>query len=244
LIHLTRSYSAHFEASVVDEGAAKSRELSFEIRGDSTLPHVEVVEPSARGESGIVMTFPRCFVGKRVNLPIRVRNSGLLPASVRLSLRGDDAFALSGEQGQADIPMGDLFETTVSFEPQEAGAFEGELHVNVAKNSYEVTVIHVSGESFFEEVSFDDLPEDEQGTLTLGDISIGSRKQISFTMQNHSKDVVRFQWKTPLEVVEVVPEIGHILVRWWNGFTFSFSYNGRNMFSSLLYTNMKLFISV
>eukprot|EP01028_Stygiella_incarcerata_P012050 TRINITY_DN7246_c0_g1_i2.p1 TRINITY_DN7246_c0_g1~~TRINITY_DN7246_c0_g1_i2.p1 ORF type:complete len:3099 (+),score=817.41 TRINITY_DN7246_c0_g1_i2:4292-13588(+) len=208
-----QDYSAHFEASVVDEGAAKARELSFEIRGDSTLPHVEVVEPSARGESGIVMTFPRCFVGKRVNLPIRVRNAGLLPASVRLSLRGDDAFALSGEQGQADVPVGDLFETTVSFEPQEAGTFEGELHVNVAKNSYEITVIHVSGESFFEEVAFDDLPEDEQGTLTLGDVSIGSRKQISFTMQNHSKDVVRFQWKSPLDIVEVVPKIGHILAQ-------------------------------
>lgn len=82
-----KAFSAVFEARVLNTDSS-SKPMTFELRGEATLPHVVVASPQSSPEAGLSIAFPRCFVGKKQTRTVSIRNDGAFPAKARLSFSG------------------------------------------------------------------------------------------------------------------------------------------------------------
>lgn len=80
-------YSAIFEAVVVGGIDPKTNKLSFELRGEATLPQVVVQNPTSKNKSGIpTLKFKKLLLGRVQALPIVLYNDGIIPATVKVTI--------------------------------------------------------------------------------------------------------------------------------------------------------------
>jgi len=103
----------------------------------------------------------------------------------------------------------------VNFNPKSTGQgqFTHELNVKTLMNPFENIPIDLTGIAFEDEVLFDDLPENSEDTLDLGDCWVNKEKVVSFTMVNNSKGWLRFTWPNDLtgnkhESIAFLPSVG------------------------------------
>ena len=54
----------------------------------------------------------------------------------------------------------------------------------------------IQGEGFYEDITFEGLPQNLEDEINLGDCIINSSKFLSFNVQNNSKEPVKFVWNT------------------------------------------------
>ena len=75
---------------------AATKSLLFDLVGEGTLPHVSIEKPAARSEAGVPMLqFPRLLLERSAKQPLVLRNEGILPATVRVTMpRGTPFFVL------------------------------------------------------------------------------------------------------------------------------------------------------
>ncbi len=97
----------------------------------------------------------------------------------------------------------------VQFKPKQAGIKNWEINAQTLLNQYEVTRFKVQGEGFFEEVLFQNLPEDQEDKCNFGDCIIDKQKRINFSIKNNSAAPVKFQWAYN-EDFTFLPRVGHI----------------------------------
>lgn len=63
------------------------------------------------------------------------------------------------------------------------------------QNNYEITQILVTGEGFFEDITFEQLPLDLEDEIDLGDCVINQEKsQCFFVKNNNPKSQIKFFW--------------------------------------------------
>jgi len=80
-------YSGQFEASVDGPPIARSKTLTFDIQGEGSLPQVTVMKPSVRNNKGLpLLLYKRLLVGQSQALPLVLRNSGNITATVILDV--------------------------------------------------------------------------------------------------------------------------------------------------------------
>lgn len=67
-----RSYTAIFEANVVNGTDPKTNKLTFEVRGEATLPQVSILQPNVKSKQGQpLLKFKRLLLGRsQVRIPI------------------------------------------------------------------------------------------------------------------------------------------------------------------------------
>eukprot|EP01064_Diplonema_japonicum_P013676 TRINITY_DN21214_c0_g1_i2.p1 TRINITY_DN21214_c0_g1~~TRINITY_DN21214_c0_g1_i2.p1 ORF type:complete len:4615 (+),score=1185.39 TRINITY_DN21214_c0_g1_i2:107-13846(+) len=217
-----RSYFALFEAAVKDGTDPKTKELLFEIRGDGSLPQVQVelqppppprvsAEPTqtdAKGKPGKpastpqptkyppnTLVFYRTIVGKRTNRYVTITNVGDLLAEFKFSMpRNSEPFAFPARNSAYELQPGASDSYPVYFEPKQSGNFETKITMSLKDNSFEDTTITLLGEAFEEEVVFEGLDEGCDNFMTLADCGVNAPTQKTFTLESHCKDVLRYQW--------------------------------------------------
>jgi hydrocephalus-inducing protein len=90
-------YGGLFEA-IVENGDPESKmgKLVFELRGEGTLPTLQVEKPEADADGTVSLKFRKTRIGKDCILPIILKNEGQVPATVRFDAITNDSFTFEG----------------------------------------------------------------------------------------------------------------------------------------------------
>uniref|UniRef100_A0A8D3BS88 HYDIN axonemal central pair apparatus protein n=1 Tax=Scophthalmus maximus TaxID=52904 RepID=A0A8D3BS88_SCOMX len=225
-----QQYGAVFEAAI--EGAnrmtatSKTKVLEFELMGEGNLPSVCVLRPAPRNGSGSpVFRFRRVLVGRRHTLPLVLLNDGNVPAQVRPVTRCP--FYFNTNPGHQT-----LVEFEVSFYSDGPVSAEAEMMLQVEDNQHSDTVIPLTGETYWEIVSLDNVRRlilsltGYCEVLDFGDCHVDCPYQESFTMTNHSSSTaVRFEWPPAGPQVVFSPQVGHLHAGCSKEVTVTFSSN-------------------
>jgi len=54
----------------------------------------------------------------------------------------------------------------------------------------------VQGEGFYEDIVFEDLPDELEDEINLGDCILNSEKKLTFAVKNNSPESIKFTWST------------------------------------------------
>eukprot|EP00698_Gefionella_okellyi_P022526 TRINITY_DN7486_c0_g1_i1.p1 TRINITY_DN7486_c0_g1~~TRINITY_DN7486_c0_g1_i1.p1 ORF type:complete len:4186 (-),score=1237.39 TRINITY_DN7486_c0_g1_i1:99-12656(-) len=204
------TYAGTFTATVAKGTDAKTKTLSFEVRGEGTLPQAQVVEPSARTTQGQpLLKFKRLLVGKNATQNLVVRNPGIIPVTIRFDMLPTPAFTFEQRNQSITIGPGQTQSFEVRFNPADSKTFDHVVKMVVASNTFENATIALSGEAYMEEIMFDDLPEGLDNELKFGDVPVDSNKQLSFSLRNLSAEPRRFEWAQHANV-KFSPQVGHV----------------------------------
>lgn len=67
----------------------------------------------------------------------------------------------------------------------------------------------IQGEAYYEDIIFENLPNEEEDKINFDDCVIGEEKRITFSLRNNSNSIIKFKW-TEHEDFRFIPSIGHI----------------------------------
>ena len=93
-----QTYGGVFEA-IVENGDpnSKSGKMLFELRGEGTLPTLQIEKPKeAEADGTPVLRFRKLRIGKESILSIVLKNEGLIPATARFDVIKNDCFNFLG----------------------------------------------------------------------------------------------------------------------------------------------------
>ena len=90
------------------------------------------------------MDFGKVQVGDQESESVQLENTGDVPVAVKdVDFSGDDGFEVDGGDCERVLAPGESCEIEVTFEPEEAGRFSGEVEIETAIGDLE---FNVSGE--------------------------------------------------------------------------------------------------
>ncbi|KAJ3106206.1 hypothetical protein HDU97_006839 [Phlyctochytrium planicorne] len=208
-----QSYAGILEAIVENVDQSKTKTLAFELRGEGTLPRVTIEKPTFKNKANLpYLKFKRLLVGTSQTIPIVLKNEGIIPAKVKLewSFNENETFECAATTSYHTLRPQETRAIEVKCKPLSIQKFEGELRVRVIDNSFEDSAIQLTGEGYVDDVTFDNLPNEADNELSLGDCVINETKQVVFTATNHSTDVIRLNWVSEVADFVFSPTTAHI----------------------------------
>ncbi|KAI9343132.1 hypothetical protein BDR26DRAFT_917651 [Obelidium mucronatum] len=220
-----QTYAGIFEATVENVDQSKSKTLAFELRGEGTLPRVAVEKPALKNKNGIpLLKFKRLLVGTHQILPIVLKNEGITTAKVKLewAVKEQDEFESAGVNTYHTLRPQETCSIDVKCRALGIRKFENDLKLRVIDNSFEDTLIQLSGEGYVDDLTFDDLPSETENELLFGDCFIGELKQQTFSVSNHSSDFMKLNWVPDTPDFIFTPAVLHIRPRSKKDVTVSF----------------------
>ena len=228
-----QTYFATFEANVELGTVPATKQLSFDLMAEGTLPHV-VIKPMSRNEEGMPqLNFPKLLVGRSARQQLTLKNEGVLPATVSVSqptVPGPFSCLLCGQS----VSLPSMGEQTVDvvFKPLAAGLVESVINISVHHNDFENFPLTLKAEGHMQQVAFEDLPAppelpsaldvsdaaaatppaltEAEDKLFFGDVEVGVPKTLSFTLRNFSATSRRFVWQS-VPGITFSPSSGHLL---------------------------------
>ena len=205
------SYGGIFEA-LVENGDPKSKsgKLSFELRGEGTLPCLVLEQPSALNEESIpLLKFRKTRLGNSQNLPIVLKNEGGVPATIQFNPVKNDFFHFLSPSTATIMPKSyQSFE--VKFEPGEERVEKFVLNSQTMHNPYEQHRIVLQGEGYMENIIFEDLPNQAESQINFGHVIVQKTKKVDFKLANKISTPMKFEWFSMKGEINFVPRIGHI----------------------------------
>jgi len=203
------TYGGIFEA-VVETGDpnSKSGQLTFELRGEGTLPTLLVEKPEeVDAEGAPVLRFRKTRIGRDAVLSIVLKNEGQVPATARFDALRHDCFHFLGNMSHTITPKSyQAFD--IKFVPKQAQNESFLLTFATMGNPYEQHRVMLAGEGYAESVTFEGLPNDE---LVIGDCIVGKSKTMSFQLANNGDKAVRFSWNVgDKDEFRLFPSQGHL----------------------------------
>eukprot|EP00501_MAST-03F_sp_TOSAG23-6_P000263 GSMAST32.ASY1.ANO1.269.1 assembled CDS len=212
-------YSATFKALVDDsEYNAENGLLEVQLTGQGTMPCITIMDPMTRSANGrVLLDFNKLQIGKSRTRSITVRNDGIVPCTVRLSVSGKSKqmFALKNSISST-LTLGTKAEEKVDlvFAPtaNQDTPFAASLNVDVMSNKFDSEVVDLLGSSFAEDISFRNLPEKKEDELIFGEQDMDLETegiQQSFTIVNHQSKPVKFEWANHRDF-SFLPISGHL----------------------------------
>lgn len=127
-----------------------------------------------------------------------------------------------------ELGVGETAEVPVLFSPKGPQRHTGEIRIKIRDNQFENTLVRLVGEAFLDSISVENIrplgfhpqlsddSEDSEDTallhnhLVFGDLPIGTSRQISFSLANHSpSSVYRFEMPS-VEGLVFSPSVGHL----------------------------------
>ncbi|XJO77830.1 hypothetical protein BDV3_002359 [Batrachochytrium dendrobatidis] len=187
-------YAGIFEATVENVQDGRNKTLSFELRGEGTLPRIVVDWPILKSKAGLpLLKFKKLLLNTQQTLPIVLRNDGIIPARFKLEWTYKDT-------EDFECPM--LYDThhlkpqeqrtvEVKCRPMSVKKFEGELRLKIMDNTFEDSSLQLVGEGYLDDLTFEGLSDDSENEIIFGDCFIDECKQKSFKLRNHSSEWVR-----------------------------------------------------
>ena len=122
---------------------ARSKTLAFDIQGEGSLPQITVMKPTVRNNKGLpLLLYKRLLVGQSQLLPLVLRNSGNITATVILDVvSGGKSFGVFSTDKEAssrpsspaksplimEIKVGEEINFNVVFSPSAAKKCKGIL---------------------------------------------------------------------------------------------------------------------
>lgn len=100
------TYGGIFEATV-DNGdpGSKTGKLMFELRGEGTLPTLQIEKPKETEADGTpVLKFRKTRIGKESILSIVLKNEGSIAATARFDVIRNDCFNFMGNLNHTITP--------------------------------------------------------------------------------------------------------------------------------------------
>ncbi|XP_034444093.1 hydrocephalus-inducing protein homolog [Hippoglossus hippoglossus] len=227
----------------------KTKVLEFDLVGEGNLPSVCVLRPALRTSEGSpVLEFRRELVGRRNTLPLVLLNDGTVAAQVQVDmLDKHGVFSFNAAPGNTcssihftqlegctdsenhlvhraalKLNVNEQVEIMVGFCSDEPLSVKAKLTLQVEDNQCSNTIIQVTGETYEQIVSLDNInwssqemdQDDERDSyekLNFGDCHVDCLYQESFTMRNHSSSqAVRFEWPPTGPQVVFTPQVGHL----------------------------------
>ncbi|KAG7229797.1 hypothetical protein INR49_012446 [Caranx melampygus] len=228
----------------------QSKVLEFDLMGEGNMPSVSVVHPALKsGRGSPVLQFKHVMVGQRHTLPLVLLNNGNVAAQVQIDmLDKHGVFTLEAAPGHTcssiqstqlegtpdsehhlvhratlRLDVNEQMKLKVSFCPHKAVSVKAKMTLLVENNQYSNTIIRLTGETFQEIISFDnisrpseelDQEDDESGNyeaLDFGHCHVDCPYKESFTMTNHSSSqAVRFEWPPAGPHIFFSPQVGHL----------------------------------
>ncbi|ORY39534.1 hypothetical protein BCR33DRAFT_853320, partial [Rhizoclosmatium globosum] len=211
-----QSYAGIFEATVDNVDISKSKTLSFELRGEGTLPRVTVEAPMLKNKNGLpLLKFKKLLVGASQVLPIVLKNEGITNAKVKLEwVRELEEFECSGINTSYHSLRPQEYKS-IDFKCRAFGVrkFETDVKIRVIDNNFEDTIVQLSGEGYLDDLTFEELPADAENELVFKDCFIGETKTLNFTLTNHSSDMTRVNWISESAEFLFSPTVLHIRPR-------------------------------
>jgi hydrocephalus-inducing protein len=211
------TFGALLEANVMGGTDPATNQLAFELRGDGAMPSVNLVGPVLVGDDGVsTLQMGSLTVSKRHEVRMALRNSGLLPATVRVDLAPTPHFTVACPYS---IPLdkGEEHTFSVCFHPTQPGPAKAELNIRTLGNPFEdysgPRAIQVTGEGFSDQIAWDlhevKLPHAAQAQLAeglsqvsapsppndlqLGEVEVGQEVCVNFQLANKTAHPVRFE---------------------------------------------------
>ena len=141
---------------------AATKSLTFDLVGEGTLPHVSVTKPSARNEAGVpLLQFPRLLLERSAKQPLVLRNEGILPATVRVTVPRGTPFSCSASGQLIAIEPQSSYTLDVGFTAGAPGEQTATLALAVLKNAFEDQTVELRGLAYAQDVAIEDLPAAE-----------------------------------------------------------------------------------
>lgn len=136
-----KSYGGIFEA-VVEHGEINPKTgcLSFEVRGDGTLPTVRQLKTKMSEEGKSLILFNKTRLSKRTTSEILVKNDGLVPATVRFDMPFHKAFSFKDSM-QTTLPPKTTCPFSIEFSPQEPEKITHDLKMITLNNPFEAVTL-------------------------------------------------------------------------------------------------------
>jgi hypothetical protein len=220
-----QTYSGVFEALVENVSEGKNKCLTFELRGEGTLPRVCVEKPSLRGKNGIpLLKFKRLLLGTSQTLPISLKNDGIVPAKFKLEwyYKDNDDFFCKSLNTYHQLRPGESRTIEISCQPSSVRKLEGEVKLKVLDNSFEDTSIQILGEGYLDDLTIEDVGEEIENEICFSDCYVGETKTQVFRLLNHSNDWIKVSFAESNDFV-FIPTSLHIPPKGERDITTSFS---------------------
>lgn len=177
-----KQYGGIFEA-MVENGDPESKmgKLVFEIRGEGTLPTLQVEKPIEQEADGTpALRFRKTRIGKDTILSIVLKNEGQVPATARFDAITNDAFTFEGGSMSHTISQKSYHAFDIKFRPRTSETQKFQLNFATLNNVYEQHKVLLVGQGYEEAVTFEGLPEEAEDELLIGDCVIGKGKATTF----------------------------------------------------------------
>ena len=173
------AYGGIFEA-VVEGGDPnpKTHKLSFELRGEGTLPTVSQQGAVLSEDGKSLLRFPKTKLTKTSKIPITLSNGGLIPATVKFEMEYSKCFRFSDSMS-ATLQPKTTMTFDLEFKPEEVQKYSHEFKMVTLNNPYELQIYSLSGEGYQEDIMFEEL-EDKEDECFFGDCIVGQEKEVFF----------------------------------------------------------------
>eukprot|EP00825_Cyclidium_porcatum_P002075 TRINITY_DN1095_c0_g1_i4.p1 TRINITY_DN1095_c0_g1~~TRINITY_DN1095_c0_g1_i4.p1 ORF type:complete len:1802 (-),score=468.45 TRINITY_DN1095_c0_g1_i4:3309-8714(-) len=225
-------YSGVFEATVENgESNPKTYKLLFDLRGEGAMPTLKLEKPKEWfNESTPMLKFPKTRVDKSVVLPIVIKNEGQIQATCKFDLNPNENFKFLDTNTQSLNPK-TYANFNVQFKPKEPGVKQWSIQMQTLLNPYEQNKLLVTGEGYYEDIIFENLPKDLEDEVDLGDCVINQEKIIKFAIKNNSANSIRFVWTTQgNEDFVIIPRVGQLKGKSAKGVTLKFKSQKTNTY--------------
>lgn len=209
-----QSYAGIFEAVVENVSDHKNKTLSFELRGEGTLPRVTVEKPVVRTKTGIqVLKFARSLLGKTQKMPIVIKNEGIISAKVKLewNFKSSDELECTGLNITHTMKPLEVKSFEATYRPTQIGKADADIKLKVLDNTFEDTSISLQGESYQGDLTFDNIPNNTTGEneISFSECQLRKSKVLKFDITNHSLEHARLAWVENQDFL-ISPSIMHI----------------------------------
>ena len=156
------SYGGIFEATVENgDPTSKTGKLAFEIRGEGTLPTLQIQSPKDVEPDGTpALRFRKTRVGKELIIPIVLKNEGFISATARFDVIKNECFNFLGSLNHTITPKS-YHGFDIKFIPKSSQIEKFLLTFNTLHNPYEQHKVMLVGEGYVENVTFEGVPNDE-----------------------------------------------------------------------------------
>ncbi|KAI9203105.1 uncharacterized protein BJ171DRAFT_600257 [Polychytrium aggregatum] len=222
---LIQSYAGIFEAVVENVSESKSKILSFEIRGEGSLPRVVIEKPTTKSKLGApLLKFRRILVGASQSQSILVRNEGILPATIKFEWGPKDSsdFECGSVNKTHTLRPQEMRSFELLFTPRSIRKVESDIRIRVIDNNFEDIVVQLAGEGYMDDLTFDNLGgESNQNELIMSDCHLNEIRTCSFLVGNNSNDVLRIIWPENTDFV-FSPMVAHVRAKGSKEFGISF----------------------
>ena len=204
----------------------------FDLRGEGALPTLKLDKPKEILDGVPVLRFPRTRVDKTSINSLILKNDGQVPATVKFEVAPNENFRFAGQISFSLLPKTNQT-FNVEFKPKSQGAKNWQVSMQTLNNPYELTKVAILGEGFYEDVTFENLPEELEDEVSLGDCVIGMERKLPFSIRNHSNNQIRFSWNTQgNDDFSFYPRMGHLNAKGSKNITLNFKSNKTNIYKA------------